>query len=332
MELDPIGTELQSRLTSGGTGGNTIDPEIPMLDPSSGEIGSMANSNPGSYGGGGGAIVPLCVIYGSIVVECGRVQLVDGYGRSGSFAMLDRMATYSSQVTVTGNRRTIGTYPNRESIPENIRGGIRVGEFSANYTHSNRSIFSFSQQPRQQQTQNVSKKTLEKFDQAIDDALEALKKESCRNLFGKDTDPTALLQSLYAAVGPTLGAIELDDLGAYNVRRDDRGKITSRRGVGGLTTGITGSIINKNGIKVSIFTGAHIQINSNENGPFVEGYYDYLNVGASDRTYRAITIIHELGHALYTLFGSNASPIVPDADGQVNKDNSQRVYDACFKK
>ncbi len=59
----------------------------------------------------GGARVPLCVIYGSIVVECGRVQLVDGYGRSGSFAMLDRMKTYSSQVTGTRTRvRELVTY------------------------------------------------------------------------------------------------------------------------------------------------------------------------------------------------------------------------------
>ncbi len=135
LELDLIGTELQSRLTTGGGGGGLIDPEIPMLDPSTGEIGSLANSNPGSYGAGGGAIGQLCVIYGSIVVEWGRVQLVDGYGRSGSFAMLERMATYSSQVTVrTATGRAVGTYGDWRSVPENAKYHIRHGNLTANYS------------------------------------------------------------------------------------------------------------------------------------------------------------------------------------------------------
>lgn len=191
---------------------------------------------------------------------------------------------------------------------------------------------SWSPPQQTQQSRNIKKDTIKKFEQAIDDALAALENESCRNLFGKETDPIGFLQSLRSAVGPTLGAIELDDLGAYEEKKDSNGKVISRRADAGVTKGITGSFVNKNGNKISIFTGAYIRINSNEDGPFIKGFYDYLGVGASDQTYRAITIIHELGHAIYNIYGSKSSPIVPDANGQVNKDNSQRVYDACFKK
>ena len=82
---------------------------------------------------------------------------------------------------------------------------------------------------------------------------------------------------------------------------------------------------------LSRFDGANIVINSNPNGPFVSGFKDFLGVGASDRVYRALTIIHELGHALNIRFGLSASPIVDDsASGEVNRQNSRKVYAACF--
>lgn len=132
------------------------------------------------------------------------------------------------------------------------------------------------------------------------------------------------------------GSITLGDLGAYEPLKDSNGQPVTRNGQpvltarAGNTTPITGSRPNASGGRTSTFVGANIVINNNANGPFVSTFQDYLGVGANDRTYRAITILHELGHLIFTVYGKDSSTILPDDNGQINKDNSRRVYDACF--
>ena len=85
-------------------------------------------------------------------------------------------------------------------------------------------------------------------------------------------------------------------------------------------------------MRQSAFIGATITINSNARAPFQNGFHDYLGVGASDATYRALTIIHELGHAASVIYGSDASRILDDQNNSTqSRANSQLVYDNCFR-
>ena len=48
--------------------------------------------------------------------------------------------------------------------------------------------------------------------------------------------------------------------------------------------------------------------------------------------FSAVTLIHELGHAADWLFGADASKIGDDQDDyDKSKENSELVYDKCFK-
>ena len=90
MEMDPAGTELRSRLSTGGGGGN-LDPELPMLNPDTGEIGSTSNGDPDyPSGGGSGSLGNWCQIWLSWV-PCGSIRWADGSG-NGSFAGIERAA------------------------------------------------------------------------------------------------------------------------------------------------------------------------------------------------------------------------------------------------
>jgi hypothetical protein len=47
---------------------------------------------------------------------------------------------------------------------------------------------------------------------------------------------------------------------------------------------------------------------------------------------RAITLIHELGHAAGIIYGASSSRILDDQDNaRQSQANSQLVYDNCFK-
>ncbi|MGH9949683.1 MAG: hypothetical protein ACRD6X_21140, partial [Pyrinomonadaceae bacterium] len=169
---------------------------------------------------------------------------------------------------------------------------------------------------------------------AIQDAIEALKSKTCRNLFGSNVDPESELLRYSEYPSNVLGSLTLGDLGAYQQTRDASGNLTGRSSsLGAVTTGILGSFVNANGARISRFDGANIVINNNANGAFISGYRDYLGVGATDQVYRAITIIHELGHALRIRFGAYESPIVddtgPGTEGY-SRANSDLVYAACF--
>src|SRR3984893_12448090 len=152
-------------------------------------------------------------------------------------------------------------------------------------------------------------------------AATALQRQSCRDLFGSNVDPSKLLGNL-AAGNAGLGTITRGDLGAPS-----SGSVTAAN-----TTGILGSrtVSRPDGttFQQSTFTGANIVLNSNAAAPFQSGYRDYLGVGASDSTYRAITLIHELGHAAGIIYGANASKILDDQDNSAqSRANSKLVYD-----
>lgn len=88
------------------------------------------------------------------------------------------------------------------------------------------------------------------------------------------------------------------------------------------------------GPKISTWAGATITINSNPSGPWRSGFGNFL--GVNDEINRAVNLIHELGHVARLLYGNTGSQIefdtdIPDAE-RINKGNSQRVLDNCFKK
>ena len=158
-------------------------------------------------------------------------------------------------------------------------------------------------------------------------AAAALQRESCRSLFGGDVDPMALF-GIIAGGDTTFGSITRGGLGG-----PQNGLIDAA-----VTRGITGSKlflpsrVGATLIRQSAWVGANITINNNAQAPGVVGYRDYLGVGASDAVYRAITLIHELGHAAALIYGADASKVLYDAGNPAqSRANSQLVYDNCFR-
>lgn len=154
-------------------------------------------------------------------------------------------------------------------------------------------------------------------------AAGALQRESCRNLFGSNVDPTRLLGQL-AAGDARLGSISRGDLGAAS----------GDTATSAQTTGILGSrtVTRPDGttFKQSTFTGANIILNNNAASPYQSGCGGRF--GAGDGINRAITLIHELGHAAGLIYGARASRIVDDQNNTTqSKANSQLVYDSCFR-
>jgi len=176
--------------------------------------------------------------------------------------------------------------------------------------------------------QNNSQTTNLSFLLDLLEAHLALQRESCRNLFGSDVDPSSLLANL--ANG---GSVTFRDLGA--------------NGPNAVTSPVYGSetIARPDGTSFQRNTGvvgATITINSNAAAPYQSGYGDRF--GANDAINRAITLIHELGHAANLIYGGGFGPsadgspaILNDAnpDGTsrrlVSRINSTRVHQACFR-
>jgi hypothetical protein len=186
------------------------------------------------------------------------------------------------------------------------------------------------------------------FYQALDDAWLALEKGPCADLFGTDPEGKKIQAQSFLTrytdyPNSHFGTLSLGDLGAYRETKNADGTTTSS-GTGANAIPINPVYIaGKDLPKFSNWGGVDIIANSNPNGPFVAGARDFLRVGASDRTYRALFIIHELAHAIQTLYQQggvipssvvpgfvNDGPSVTDA-GMKSKNNSQLVYDACFK-
>lgn len=155
----------------------------------------------------------------------------------------------------------------------------------------------------------------------------ALQRASCRRLFPGDADPEGLL-AILARGDTTFGSIRRGDLGA------PQGGLVPAA----VTRGITGtrlflpSRVGATLIRQSAWVGANITINNNAQAPGQVGYRDYLGVGASDPVYRAITLIHELGHAASIIYGTDALRVLWDENNPTqSRANSQLVYDNCFR-
>jgi hypothetical protein len=79
-------------------------------------------------------------------------NLLGGSGVGGPFGLLENGARMSAQVTVaTRGGRIVGTYADKQSIPQNNMAGIRQGELFAYYTHSNWSVGSLIELLQQDQ-------------------------------------------------------------------------------------------------------------------------------------------------------------------------------------
>jgi hypothetical protein len=132
------------------------------------------------------------------------------------------------------------------------------------------------------------------------------------------------------------GTVDFGDLGA-GVTNGDRTTFTAANTTGVLLPGGL-KVIKPDGssFKRSLFVGAIITINSNPAAPFRSGFRDFLGVGASDAIYRSALILHELGHAARIIYHDDTASMInfdtgiPDA-ARINKDNSKRVYDNCFR-
>jgi RHS repeat-associated protein len=168
-----------------------------------------------------------------------------------------------------------------------------------------------------------------KFEKAMSLALKALKKDACKALFDTSKfDPRNLLAaleegdlSLIPGVAPgTQGSISFEQL------TDDQGNPIPS------TSAITTGILGTDGNGASAFLGVAIYINDDPRAAWSRpgGFGD--KIAENEDTRRAVTLIHELGHAAAWLFGADASKIGDDQDNnKKSKDNSQLVYDSCFK-
>jgi hypothetical protein len=108
--------------------------------------------------------------------------------------------------------------------------------------------------------------------------------------------------------------------------------------VGGtVTAASTVGILGRNEQNQSIFTGVTITINDNLSAPWFAGYPDTFGIGNPDSSYsqnvyRAITLMHELGHAMAIITGAGGSKIQDDqASPQQSHANSRLIYENCFK-
>lgn len=157
---------------------------------------------------------------------------------------------------------------------------------------------------------------------AITLASTALSNPNCASLFAPNIDPVKLLNELS-------GDIKLADLTGPN----------GRTIINASTEGITGSILVRRGDvglrmgRQSVFVGAKITISNNPSAPFIRGYAGRF--GATDEVNRAITVIHELGHAANIISGKKWASLISDDDtgpnaSDVNNINSRVVYEKCF--
>jgi hypothetical protein len=213
--------------------------------------------------------------------------------------------------------QTPGDYGNDDNEVVRINSDIRPGRWGFI------AIRYSPQAPDSRTAQELERKLRE----AVQDAYKALsEREACRNLFGDKVDPRDLLIDLYTGQH-NAGLISFGDLGSTGTAAQ-----TEMRTMNSIP------LQGKEGTyRRSIRAGANITINSNENGSYRAGYARReLGANVSDRVRRAITLLHELGHAASDLYGEAGSQIVPDDvsvkdRARISRENSQRVYDNCFR-
>jgi hypothetical protein len=124
--------------------GNNVglsDPYLVANDPIVDSPGNISFGASPYLSANGGGYVPFARQWyqdGIEVPEYYARNLLEGSGVGGPFGLLENGARMSAQVTVaTRGGRIVGTYADKQSIPQNNMAGIRQGELFAYYTHSN---------------------------------------------------------------------------------------------------------------------------------------------------------------------------------------------------
>jgi hypothetical protein len=153
-------------------------------------------------------------------------------------------------------------------------------------------------------------------------ATTALQQDSCKSLF-QGIDPIRLLRNI--AVGKAgLGTLTQEYFPAANPNA-----VTRNHG-SRVVTLADGRTVRQS---VQLHVG-NIVINSNPIAAYQSGYGN--RYGVDDAVNRAITLIHELGHAANSIFGEGTSRIQYDGDdkpdsARISAANSRLVYDNCFR-
>jgi uncharacterized protein RhaS with RHS repeats len=157
-------------------------------------------------------------------------------------------------------------------------------------------------------------------------AINALTDSDCAKLFNTENrsvaeSPQNMLRA-YMTGTNEYGTLTYKDIGGVS-----EGRITAA-----ITTGILGRT--PQGTRT--FIGADITINANVAAPWVHGYPDRFDIrqrfgSRTQDIYRAITLIHELGHAYNRKFGPGSSTIAEDNDPNNSLGNTARVYENCFE-
>ena len=162
-----------------------------------------------------------------------------------------------------------------------------------------------------------AEKALVRLNKAIDKAISALGKAKCLELFGAaGLDPRTVLRDIQNG-GGQYGHFSFEAIETFEAGYKVNAKI--------------GELKNKaidigQGATQLVTTSVNITINTSE-GNFVEnGYSD---------TDRAITVIHELGHAFAMIYGAGGSQIRQDGPSvsggaAISVKNSALVRDKCF--
>ncbi len=105
---------------------------------------------------------------------------------------------------------------------------------------------------------------------------------------------------------------------------------------GSVTAAQTSGILGRTPQGTSMFSGATITINDNLSAPWFGGYPDKYNIGnphssGTQNIYRAMTLIHELGHVFNIVTGLGSSTIVTPDPGPLSGRNTDKVFEDCFK-
>jgi hypothetical protein len=156
----------------------------------------------------------------------------------------------------------------------------------------------------------------------VEEAKRVLRRESCRNLFDAETDPTQLLEKLIT-VDPATGTLTFGQI------VDSAGNSLNARA---YTTAVLGPPLLRPGLP-SISTGLSAVGIVLTNGPVNPRF------GLNEIQDRALTLIHELGHAANYLRNKNGEPrgtasgVLADDPGKgawVSQFNSDMVWMKCF--
>jgi RHS repeat-associated protein len=174
----------------------------------------------------------------------------------------------------------------------------------------------------QNRQQQQIKSSADQLKDALERARKALGRKSCRDLFGSVSDKMLQVLEQFAKGTEGLGSIVMVDLGGV--------RVNPRTGQSSITFGEIERLETRNPQGGLVFLGVKVKINSN---PAVNGEQGYNNrFGVNNDVNRAITLLHELAHAVDLILSDGTVQIPDDTDKpDLSKQNSQKVFDACFK-